>query len=152
MNMSKSGRMLRAVVACLAWGWLCAAALAQTDSFQLPAGCTLPYDKIATKPDPFIQCGNCGAMEKPRPGLTSDPKAKALQSQAKNNLCADTSQITTVDFATLQEMGSAAEKNGSQNTDLSTRAPLHSFFSVNGKKIGEGDVVRLKAWILKAHV
>ena len=148
----KTFRVLSTILTGLACSWLCATALAQSDSFQLPSGCKLPFENIATKPDPYVQCGNCGAVERPQPGRPSDAKAKALQSQAKNNLCADVSQVMTADFATLQQMGSTAKTNGWETIDLDGRGPLHGFYEVNGKKIGEGDVVRLKAWILKAHV
>jgi len=152
MDSCKTVRVVSTILAGLACSWLCAAALAQSDSFQLPSGCKLPFDNIATKPDPFVKCGNCGVVDKPKSGKVPDPKPKALQSEAKNNLCADTSQVTTVDFATLQAMGATAKSNGWETTDLESRKPLHSFNEVNGSKIGEGDVVRLKAWILAAHV
>ncbi len=152
MDSRKAVRVLSTILAGLACSWLCAAALAQSDSFQLPSGCKLPFDSIATKPDPYVKCGNCGAVERPQPGHTGDAKAKALQSGAKNNLCADTSQTTTVDFATLQKMGTTAKTNGWETVDLDSRTSLHGFYDVNGTKIGEGSVVRLKAWILVAHV
>lgn len=152
MDSRKTVRVASTILATLACSWMCAGALAQSDPFQLASGCKLPFANIATKPDPYVQCGNCGAVERPQPGHPSDAKAKALQSQAKNNLCADTSQVTAVDFATLQAMGATAKSNGWETIDLDSRTPLHGFYEVNGRKIGEGDVVRLKAWILGAHV
>ena len=125
-------------------------ALGQTGGFTLPSGCTLPFDNIATKPDPFKKCGNCGVVSKTAKG--AELQAKALQSQAKNDFCADTSQITVVDFATLRQMGAIAQQKSWQVKDITNRQELHGFFPVNGRSIGEGDVVRLKAWILAAHV
>ena len=49
-------------------------------------------------------------------------------------------------------MGATAKQKGWETTDLTSRQPLHGFYPLNGKSIGEGDVVRLKAWILEAHV
>ena len=66
---------------------LSTAALAQKSQFTLPPGCTLPFDNIATKPDPFQQCGNCGVVSNKAQG--TEVQAKALQSQAKNDFCAD---------------------------------------------------------------
>src|SRR5271157_3117223 len=129
---------------------LSTAAVAQKSQFRLPPGCTLPFDDIATKPDPFQQCGNCGVVSTKAQG--TEVQAKALQSQAKNNFCADTSAVTVIDFASLRKMGATAKQKGWETTDLTSRQPLHSFFKLNGKSIGEGDVVRLKAWILDAHV
>ncbi len=125
-------------------------ALGQTGGFTLPSGCTLPFDNIATKPDPFQKCGDCGVVSKTDKG--AELQAKALQSQAKNDFCADTSQITVVDFAALRQMGTIAKQKGWQVKDITNRQELHGFFPVNGRSIGEGDVVRLKAWMLAAHV
>ncbi len=134
------------VLFCLIAGAL---AQAQTGNDILPAGCTLPFDAIATKPDPFVQCGHCGVVSKTAKGTVL--QAKMLQSQAKNNFCADTTQITVVDFAAMRAMGAQARQNGWETTNLPSRQPLHGFYSQNGKMIGEGDVVRMKAWIMEAH-
>lgn len=129
---------------------LSAAALGQKSQFTLPPGCTLPFDSIATKPDPFQQCGNCGVVSNKAQG--TEVQAKALQSQAKNDFCADSSKVVVIDFASLRAMGATAKQKGWETTDLTSRQPLHGFYSLHGKSIGEGDVVRLKAWVLKAHV
>jgi hypothetical protein len=68
------------------------------DDFK--SNCTLPFDQIAVKPDPFITCGNAGSKQNGAP-LSA---AAARQANAKNNLCADASAPITVDFAILTEM------------------------------------------------
>jgi len=133
------------ILFCLLSGLL---ATAQTNEFQLPSGCKLPFDAIATKPDPVVQCGNCGVVP-------ADPKVaqpKALQSQAKNDFCADTSDVTAIDFATLRKMQASSKASGWVIVDLPKRDMLQGFFKLNGKNIGEGSVVRLKAWLLDAHI
>ena len=132
------------ILSCLLSGLLAAA---QTKEFKLPAGCKLPFDAIATKPDPF-QCGNCGVVP-------TDPKVaqpKALQSQAKNDFCADSSVVTTIDFPTLRKMQASSKKSGWVIVDLPKRDMLRGFFKLNGTEIGEGSVVRLEAWLLDAHI
>jgi len=108
-----------------------ATAAGQTGKFALPPGCTLPFDSIATKPDPFQKCGNCGVASKTAKG--TELQAKALQSQAKNDFCADTSQVTVIDFASLRQMGAIAKQKGWQVIDLTSRQPLHGFFPLNGR-------------------
>jgi hypothetical protein len=115
--------------------------------FKLAPGCTLPFADIAPSDDPFQSCGNCGvASVKASPAQVS---AKAYESQAKNNFCADASVVTVVDFSVLRAM----QAQRVDKSQLSDRHVLHGLFQMpNGKTIGEGDVVRLKAWILDAHV
>src|SRR5579871_2017392 len=104
--------------------------------FKLPSGCTLPFDSIATKPDPYVACGNNGSGVNGAP----IPRAKILEDNAKDNLCGDTSDITTVDFSILQKMQEQAPPKGQLAT---SRNSLHNFFNVDGKKLGEGSIVRL---------
>ena len=115
--------------------------------FKLDPGCKLPFAEIAPATDPFESCGNCGVVSvKSNPTQVS---AKAYESKAKNNFCADASVVTVVDFSVLRAMqAQKVDKN-----HLGDRQVLHAFFQMpGGKAIGEGDVVRLKAWILNAHV
>ena len=72
------------------------------DDFKLPSNCTLPpvFDRIATKPDPYIVCGNDGAG---KGGATPEP-AKIREDNAKDNFCADASNPITVDFTILTQM------------------------------------------------
>ena len=110
-----------------------------------PECATLPFESIATKPDPFVQCNNCGVVGATNP----DPAAAGLFSHTKNNFCADFSQPTPVTFALLRNMQKQTKVG---KVALDDRSQLQRFFSVGNKKIGEGDVVRLVAWIKAAHV
>ena len=118
--------------------------VSMADDFKLPPGCTLPFDSIATKPDPFVKCGNDGSGTDGAP--VSDPKK--LEDNAKNNFCADLTNKTTVDFKILKQMQAQAPD---RSTLTDSRDSLHEFFDVNGKKIGEGNVVRLLAFVKEAH-
>jgi len=115
--------------------------------FKLDPGCRLPFADIASSSDPFQSCGNCGAVS-----VSAGPaqvSAKAFESKAKNNFCADASAVTIVDFRTLRAM----QAQHVDKSHLGNRHVLHGFFQMpDGRTIGEGDVVRLKAWILNAHV
>jgi hypothetical protein len=113
------------------------------DNFQL--NCTLPFNKIATKPDPFLACGNDGSGSR---GATLRA-AKVLENNAKNNFCADYSNPITVDFAILTAMQTQAP---AKSTLTHNRNSLHGFFPLNGKMIGEGDLVRLLAFVKEAHI
>jgi hypothetical protein len=117
------------------------------DDFKLPSNCTLPpvFDRIATKPDPYIVCGNDGAG---KGGATPDP-AKIREDNAKDNFCADASNPITVDFKILTQM---QKKAPNKNTLADSRDSLHAFFPLNGQNIGEGDVVRLLAFVKEAHI
>lgn len=116
-------------------------------TFTLPPGCKLPFADIAPPTDSFAKCSNCGVVSASAKG--PGVMAKAAESSAKNNFCADTSAKTTVDFQTLRAMqAKAVDKN-----NLGDRHVLRGFLSLpDGKFVGEGSVVRLKAWILGAHV
>ena len=113
------------------------------DDFKL--NCTLPFERIAVKPDPYITCGNAGSKQNGAP-LSA---AAARQANAKNNFCADASAPITVDFAILTEMQA---QSPAKRTLTHNRDSLHAFFPLNGTKIGEGDVVRMLAFILNAHI
>jgi hypothetical protein len=110
------------------------------------AGCTLPYAQIASPADPLASCGNCGVVS--ATAKPADAAAKAAQSQAKNNLCGNLSAKIVVDFNILAQMQALS----SNKSKLANRQILHQVFSVGGKKIGEGDVVQLKAFVHDAHI
>src|SRR5260370_31839432 len=68
--------------------------------FKLDPGCNLPFAEIAPAVDPFQSCGNCGVVS-----LSASPaqvSAKAYESKAKNDFCADVSAVTVVDFPALR--------------------------------------------------
>ncbi len=121
--------------------------LAQDEGFKLDLGCLLPFAAIAPAEDPFVSCGNCGVVS--AHASPTQARAKAFESRAKNNFCADTSSVTVVNFSILREM----QVKPVDKSHLGNRHVLHSIFEMpDGKKIGEGDVVRLKAWVSNAHV
>lgn len=110
--------------------------------------CKLPFDDIATKPDPFPQCGNCGVVSTKAP--PAEVSAKAAQSHAKNDFCADTNAVTVVTVADLRDLQKQAAAKKLVTTDIPDRSKLQ--LSLNGKSIGEGSVVRLVAWVQDAHL
>ena len=94
----------------------------------------LPFDAIATKPDPFAECGNCGVVSnKAQPAQVA---AKAAQSHAKNNFCADTSQPTAVTIPNLRDFQAQAKKDGLVTTDIADRSQLK--VTLNGNTLTEG--------------
>jgi hypothetical protein len=112
-------------------------------------GCpALPFDAIATKPDPFAQCGNCGVVSSN--AQPAEVASKAAQSHSKNNFCADTSKITAVTFTDLRAFQAQAATNGLVSTDLPDRSKL--VVKLNGSSLAEGSVVRLVAWVQDAHL
>jgi hypothetical protein len=113
------------------------------DDFKLT--CTLPFDPIATKPDPFLTCGNDGSGKNGAP-LSA---AKIRQANAKNNFCADMSNPVTVTFQILAQM---QKQSPSKSALTRSRKALQHFFPLNGSKIGEGDAVRLLAFVKEAHI
>src|SRR5579864_1584483 len=94
--------------------------LLMADDFKLPSNCTLPpvFDRIATKPDPYIVCGNDGAG---KGGATPEP-AKIREDNAKDNFCADASNPITVDFTILTQM---QKKAPNKSTLADSRDSLH---------------------------
>ena len=126
---------------------LVAAVTARAQGPTYDPGCAVPFASIATTPDPFVECGNCGVVSAD-PKATADSKAAhAAESKAKNNLCGDTTKKTVVDFAMLADMQA---KTGA--TVPSDRHTLRQFFAVGSQKIGEGSVVQLKAFVREAHI
>src|SRR5579864_2861980 len=110
----------------------------------------LPFDAIATKPDPFAECGNCGVVPSSPNAKPAELAAKAAQSQAKNNFCADTSKITPVTITDLRAFQAQAAKDGLVTTDIPDRSKLR--VTLNGGTLSEGSVVRLVAWVQDAHL
>jgi hypothetical protein len=108
----------------------------------------LPFDAIATKPDPFAECGNCGVLS--TNAQPAEVAAKPAQSHAKNNFCADTSKITPVTISDLRSFQAQAAQKGLVATDLPDRSKLT--VTLNGASIAEGNVVRLVAWVQDAHL
>jgi hypothetical protein len=110
----------------------------------------LPFDNIATKPDPFNECGNCGVLSANENSSAVQGPAKAEQSHAKNNFCADTSKVTPVTVADLRDMQKQAAAKNLVTTDIPDRTKIQ--VTLNNNPIGEGNVVRLVAWAKDAHL
>jgi hypothetical protein len=125
--------------------FLAATAHGQGPTFD--PGCTVPYANIATTPDPFVACGNCGVVSANPHSTAAAKAAHAAESKAKNNLCGDATKKTVVDFAILAEMQAQTSNN-----IPSDRHTLRQFFTVGSQKIGEGSVVQLKALVREAHI
>ncbi len=130
----------------------CAAALVLSPSIAraqdptFDAGCTVPFANIAPAADSFASCGNCGVVGANAPA--AEAAAKAAESKAKNNLCGNLAAKTVVDFGILRKMQALPiNKN-----NLGDRHTLRQIFTVGNQKIGEGSVVRLKAFVKEAHI
>ena len=103
--------------------------------------CSLPFAKIAVKQPVDSKCGMSGDAS----------GALAQQDIAKNNFCAKGAPftLTFADYPTLQ---AAAEKLlGAHYTPPADRSGLRDLVTLRGRKIGEGDVVRLVAYVDRAR-
>ena len=96
--------------------------------------CPLPFEAIATRPDPAASCRFEGCFS------SAD---RAFESLAKNSFCIDPSSATDLDdftmFRSLQ-----ARTDGKQTGD---RSQLRAI-----SPLGEGSIVRLAAYIKEAHI
>jgi len=119
------------------------------NAFEAECG-TLPFVDIATKPDLFSECGNCGVLSAHESSSPVQGPAKVAQSHAKNNFCADTSKVMPVTVADLRNMQKEAAAKNLVMSDISDRTKIQ--VTLNGKPIGEGDVVSLVAWVKDAHL
>jgi hypothetical protein len=117
-------------------------------AFGLPAHadvlkpkCALPFATIATSQPIDSECG------------TSGDAASALGAQdaVKNNFCAGgkTVTLTFADYAPLQ--AAAEKKLGAKYTPPANRSVLRDLVALRGTKVGEGDVVRLVAYVDRAR-
>jgi hypothetical protein len=137
----------------LAIGIVVTAALAslaptQTFKFSLASGCTLPFGSMAPATDSFEACDNSGQMA----GRAVPTKAKILESTAKNNLCADTSEIVPMhveDFSRLEANTDPAQLDlRASRSDLTVVPNV----VIHGHEVGEGAVVQFVAKIRGAHI
>jgi hypothetical protein len=127
---------------------LAAAAQAQTSRFHLTAGCTLPFASIAPTSDAFASCDNSGrSIGGPLPALT-----KRLESQAKNNFCADTSEVVPMHFEDFSRLEANTDRTQldlkSSRSDLAVVPGV----VVHGHEVGEGTVVQFVAMMRAAHI
>jgi len=109
-------------------------------------GCALPFESIKEAHPIDSSCG-------PEGRTASD--ANRLQNIAKNNFCA-TGDPVIVTFNTFPKLQQAAENQnipfGSGQNLPDDRSVLKGIYTASdGKKIGEGSVVRLVAFVVDAH-
>lgn len=107
-------------------------------------GCNLPFDSIkSTGLEIDAKCSSVGNG--------GDDTAKVLENQSKNNFCAQGPPvpITYEDFTGLQKF---ADDNGlKKGLKTSRESLLNIFDSSGGSKIGEGQLVQVVTFLLKAH-
>jgi hypothetical protein len=122
---------------------VCAVPAFAEDAFK--PQCKLPYAAIAKKNAIDVTC--------PPEGRPSS-SAHASEYRAKNNLCA-AGPAVVVTLADIIAMQKAAEDAGipigDRNTPVPDRAKLKDIFTTHsGKKIGEGDLVRVVVYVTGA--
>jgi hypothetical protein len=128
---------MRSIFVCLA---LSALGLSARGA-ELKPNCTLPFAKIATKATIDANCGVSGDAT----------GALAQQDEVKNDFCAKGKAfaLTFDDYAPLQN--AAVAKLGAQYTPPANRSVLRDLVTLRGSKIGEGDVVRIVAYVDRAR-
>lgn len=138
---------------------VCASALAllgaATAHGQGPSfnpGCPLPFAKIATTPDPFLSCGDCGVVSDTPTITPAEIAEKSAESKAKNNLCGDTTKKTVVDFTILAQMQAIIKPPQFNKNSLGDRHTIKKIFPIANPTIGEGSVVQIKAFVKEAHI
>jgi hypothetical protein len=122
--------------------------LMQTFHFKLPEQCRLPFASIAPVEDPYESCDISGRFG----GHPAPTKAKMLESAAKNNFCADASDIVPMHFEDFTRLEGATDP--SQMDLAHNRADLKVIEDVivHGREVGEGTVVQLVAFMRGAHI
>jgi hypothetical protein len=113
------------------------------DVFRPP--CTIPFDAIKEHHPIDSSCGAFGNQQ--------EDTARGVQNQAKNNFCAHGRPVN-IDFEVLhqlqQDAVNAGITFGSDGSIPSDRSILRNLSTTAGS-IGEGTVVRLAAFVVKAH-
>jgi hypothetical protein len=119
---------------------------AQQYSFE--AGCTLPYDSIKEQHEIDGMCSIDGRSE----DHPSPSDVKLAESTAKNNFCAGGTpvRIAYSDFLALQSRTNDVKESELKSPE-DRQAQLGKVITKNGKKIGEGTLVRLTAFVVHAQ-
>ena len=111
-------------------------------SFKAP--CKLPFAAISMKQPIDSKCGLSGSPK--------NTTALAAQDAAKDNFCATgTPVVLTFDIYPALQAAAENALGGPKYEPPANRAPLHDLYSVDGKKIGEGTLVSLVAYVEAAH-
>ena len=119
-----------------------AAAAAAQKNEPFVSECDFPFEAAARDID-----DDCGIE-----GSAGTNAKRTAASRAKNNFCADNAPIA-VTFAVLdhlQRRANAEEIPTGPNRFPEDRGDLEDITTVGGKKLGEGERVRLVAWVMKA--
>lgn len=129
---------MRFILACLT---LAALGLPVRAADTLKPKCALPFASIATTQPIDSECGTDGDAS----------GSLGAQDAVKNNFCATgkTVTLTFADYAPLQ--AAAVQKLGEHYTPPADRSVLHDLVTLHGTKVGEGDVVRLVAYVDRAR-
>ena len=116
---------------------------AQSVAQKFVPGCTLPATlaPIAEKHPIDKTCIKSGL---------SKVSEKVAESRIKNNLCA-TGDPTTIEHDTLLELQTAADAAGIHLGDRFHPARPTTRFTTGKGELGEGDLVALTAWVLRAR-
>jgi BON domain len=124
-----------------------AAALAAQEGQTFDPGCALPFAALAVRHPIDDRCGRDG-------GHASDPRA-VDQDRVKNNFCAQgaPAAVTIATFEQLQRAVDQAQiPYGSSSRLPMDRGVLRDLVEVApGRKLGEGSLVQLAAFIVSAH-
>ena len=125
--------------------------LARASGFDV--SCTLPFESIKVHHPIDDSCAMRGDV--PEPPVPANDSAHAAQNDAKNNYCASGSPalITFATFARLQtkldQKLPAAKTWGRENLPDDRSALAAIYTTSAGDTIGEGNVVRVVAWVMK---
>jgi hypothetical protein len=129
----------RLALACLATTAAGSFVAVQSFHFKLPASCQLPFSSIAPETDPYESCDNTGHIS----GHPAPTKAKTLESSAKNNFCADTSEIVPMHFGDFSRLEGGTDRDSlnlkSDRDDLKVVEDV----VVHGHEVGEGRLCSL---------
>jgi len=108
-------------------------------------GCALPFESIKLE-HPIID-SSCG-MDGSARGGGAPTATKLAENHAKNNFCLS-GNPKTITYSTFLKLGAATADI--KESDLTDRASkLSDLVTVNGKKFGEGVLVRYVAFVLHA--
>lgn len=138
----------RLALACIASTAAASLVAAQNFRFELPAACKIPFSSIAPVDDPYEACDISGRMS----GHTAPAKAKMLESAAKNNFCADTSEIVPMHFEDFSRLEDGTDPSTMDLAHSRDELKIIEDVTVHGHEVGEGTVVQLVAMMRSAHI